>query len=136
MSFYRPQQSCEGSVSTPVCDSVHMGGGSASVHAGILPPRRRHPSCSRHTPPQQTPHGAGTPSGADTPVDDYCCGRYTSYWNAFLCLFCFFKKRKFVVWNTCYMLSLVHEHFTKQCVVSNVKLTILMSQLSVNAAVE
>ena len=26
--------------------------------------------------------------GVETPHDDYCCGRYTSYWNAFL--FCFF----------------------------------------------
>ena len=37
-----------------------------------LPPRADTPQC-RHPP------GAGTP-----PADGYCCGRYASYWNAFL----------------------------------------------------
>ena len=37
--IYRPQQSCEGYVFTPVCDSVNKGGGvSAQVHAGIYTP--------------------------------------------------------------------------------------------------
>ena len=40
---------CEGYVFAPVCHSVHGGGVSVSVHAGI------HPSpSSRHPPPQQT----------------------------------------------------------------------------------
>ena len=61
------------------------------------PPRSRHPleqaphsSWSRH-PPEQAPPGAGTPPRAGPPApppprsrDGYCCGRYASYWNAFL----------------------------------------------------
>ena len=50
---------------------------SAPVHAGIHPPADtplgRHP-LDRH-PPGQTP---------PPPADGYCCGRYASYWNAFL----------------------------------------------------
>ena len=44
-------------------------GVSASVHAGIIP---LSPTRSRHRP------------GADTPRYGHCCGRYASYWNAFL----------------------------------------------------
>ena len=48
------------------------------------PPRSRHPPGSRHTSPR-----ADIPLGADTtpPLPRYahCCGRYASYWNAFLC---------------------------------------------------
>ena len=52
--------------------SVHRG--SASVHAGIPSPGRGHP-------PDQAP----PPPGVGTPLaDGYCCGRYASYWNAFL----------------------------------------------------
>ena len=40
------------------------------------PPRTRHSSGSRH-PPDQAPPGT-------RPADGCCCGRYTSYWNAFL----------------------------------------------------
>ena len=39
------------------------------------------------TPPAGTPQ-AGTPPAGTPPTDGYCCGRYTSYWNAFFCL-CF-----------------------------------------------
>ena len=57
------------------------------------PPGSRHPP--EHTPPEQTPQSRppGTrppppsrhPQGADThPRVGYCCGRYASYWNAFL----------------------------------------------------
>ena len=48
-------------------------------------------------PPEQAPKGAGTPTRAGPtpqeqppreqappPADGYCCGRYASYWNAFL----------------------------------------------------
>ena len=82
-------------------------GGSASVHAGISPPPppsgTRHPPGadtppqSRH-PPEQTPPRADTPQSRHPfweqappwdqaphpPADGYCCGRYASYWNAFL----------------------------------------------------
>ena len=52
----------QGNVFTPVCHSIHGGGGglSGSVHAGIHPP------------------------GNPTPADGYCSGQYASYWNAFL----------------------------------------------------
>ena len=69
------------------------------------PPRSRHPREQTpldQTPPEQTPPRADTPLGADTsqswhfpeltpppeadtpPRDGHCCGRYVSYWNAFL----------------------------------------------------
>ena len=61
------------------CVCPHGGGGSASVHTG-MPPGSRHPQ-------EQTPPGSRHPPGADTPPprrDGHCCGRYASYWNAFL----------------------------------------------------
>ena len=73
-------------------------GVSASVHAGIPPPRRADTPLGADTPPEQTPlqeqtppipTGEDTPQGADTPSsprDGHCCGRYASYWNAFLYL--------------------------------------------------
>ena len=46
----------------PVIHSVHRGGGSASVHAGIPPPRDQ-------TPLEQTaPPGADIPPGKQTPA--------------------------------------------------------------------
>ena len=51
-----------------------QGGGSASVHAGY------HPTSQEQAPPR-----AGTLPGNRHPqADGYCCGRYASYWNAFL----------------------------------------------------
>ena len=72
------------------------------------PPKSRHPQSrhpqSRHTHPREQtppPPGADTaPRGADTPLPgsrppgadsppprySHCCGRYASYWNAFLFL--------------------------------------------------
>ena len=66
-------------------------------------PQSRHPPGSRHPPVADTPWGADpreqtTPWGADThppeqtppreqttpPRYSHCCGRYASYWNAFL----------------------------------------------------
>ena len=70
--FYRPQRSCgQGNIFTPVCHSVHRGGGSASVHAGIPPPPRdqtppRADTSPRADPPGPDPPGADPP-GADTP---------------------------------------------------------------------
>ena len=59
------------------------GGLSASAHAGIPHPQQT-PPWSRQPPPEQTP--PRTDPRADTPPqrDGHCCGRYTSYWNAFL----------------------------------------------------
>ena len=45
------------------------------------------PACTEADPPgADTPPGADIPPGADTPLgrDGYCCGRYATYWNAFL----------------------------------------------------
>ena len=90
VAYYRPQRSCEGYVFTRVCHSVHRG--LVSQHAlqvvsqyalqqgGLLP---RGCACSR----------GGLlggcllrGEGVETPLkaDGYCCGRYASYWNAFL----------------------------------------------------
>ena len=90
---YRPQQSCENYVFTPVCYSVHRGG-LPQCKLGYHTPGTRHPPgagtppWSRHppdqTPPVPAPLGPA-PLGADPPSGDgYCCGRYASYWNAFL----------------------------------------------------
>ena len=48
-------------------------GVSASMHGGI-----HTPSPGADIPPEQIP------PGADSPRDGHCCGRYASYWNAFL----------------------------------------------------
>ena len=69
------------------------------------PPRSRHPHPrTRHPPWEQTPPpGADRPDQAPPleqnpppPRDGYCCGRYASYWNAFLLkyfYFCLFFRR-------------------------------------------
>ena len=104
--YYRPQGSC-GKVMflhLSVSHSIHGGVSSASVYAGI------HTSLGRH-PPEQTPPWAETPPGLTPPGQtppgrhplpsacwdthpllpsacwdrhDHYCGRYGSYWNAFL----------------------------------------------------
>ena len=87
-SHYRPQRSWGKVMFLQASVILLMGGVSASVHAGIHPPRvdtpleqtppgSRHPPGadtppgSRHPlgadPPQQTPPGSQTPPGADTP---------------------------------------------------------------------
>ena len=112
---YRPQRSCgQGNIFTPVCHSVHRGGGgSASMHAGIPPPGPGRPPQTRQTTPQEQtpPRTRQTPLGADTPQEQTpreqtspweqtppreadssirsTSGRYASYWNAFL----FYNKR-------------------------------------------
>ena len=93
-NIYRPQQSCEGYVFTPLC--LSMGG-------GVLPqcmlgyyhpsPRDRPPLWSRHPPP---PEGA-PPRSRHPPADGYCCGRYASYLNAFLLYLCELRKFPFLV---------------------------------------
>ena len=61
------------------CLSVHRGGGVClSACWDTISP-------SRHTPPgTDTPLLTDTRPRAHTPADSYCCGRYASYWNAFL----------------------------------------------------
>ena len=104
---YRPQRSCEGYVFTRVCHAVHRGGGGMiSQHAlqqgggvcvctipaclavgGVC---SQGGACSRG----RSALGGGVCSGGRVPApgghgdppeaDGYCCGRYASYWNAFL----------------------------------------------------
>ena len=88
----------KGNVFTPICQSFcSQEGVSASVHAGIhTPPGQTSPG---QTPPRQIPPWEDTPWQTpptlsacwDTPLPStcwdrhgYCCGRYASYWNAFL----------------------------------------------------
>ena len=72
---------------------------------GAGTPRTRHPPGSRHppradTPPTRHPAGSRYPLGTGTPLeqtppwsrDGYCCGRYASYWNAFLFIFYFYSS--------------------------------------------
>ena len=86
-NIYRPQRSCgQGNIFTPVCHSVHRGGGGVVClvrgvsHKALrqTPPWTRHtipPRPGTHTPhprpvtkpPDQTPH---TPPGLDTPRPD------------------------------------------------------------------
>ena len=72
--IYHPQWSCEGYVSTPVCQSFCSQGGSAWVGT---PPPGQVPSMQVHPPGQVHPQ-AGTPTWAGTPLDRYTPpGRYT-----------------------------------------------------------
>ena len=99
--FYRPQRSCEGYVFTGVCLSTGEVGVSASVHAGTPPPPEQTPPRSRHTAPEQTPPGADTP-----PRYGHCCGRYASYWNAFLLIVRVrLEKKTFVCENFYYFVQ-------------------------------
>ena len=64
LNFYRPQRSCgQGNVFTGVCLSTG-GRVSASVHAGIPPPRTRQIPPDQADPPgtRQTPPGKQTPA--------------------------------------------------------------------------
>ena len=76
--YYRPQRSCgQGNIFTPVCHSVHGGGGvclSACWHATPpradnppTHPRSRPPPGSRHPFPEQTPPGTRRPFPEQTP---------------------------------------------------------------------
>ena len=72
LNNYRPQTKLrKGYVFTPVCHSVHRGGGIC-------------PSGFWNTPPWADTPLAKHPPGGDPAADGYCCGRYASYWNAFL----------------------------------------------------
>ena len=93
-TLYRPQRSCEGYVFTGVCLSTGgclvPGGGvgiPACTEAEPPPPGRDRGAwfqgglVSQHA-PRQTPPGR----------DGYCCGRYASYWNAFLLFFLYLSE--------------------------------------------
>ena len=90
---------CEGYVFTPVCQSFCSQGGVVSQHALQVSRRGWYPSMTCRSPgphPRGKLRGMtlgglqahtweGVP-GQTTPADGYCCGRYASYWNAFLFL--------------------------------------------------
>ena len=79
-NFYRPQRSCEGYVFTGVCLST--GGWGICLSA-----------CWDTTPREQTP-----PTQEQTPPPPrygHCCGRYASYWNAFLFILYLFIDRSY-----------------------------------------
>ena len=88
---YRPQRSCEGYVFTPVCQSFCSQGGLPQCMLGCNPPEPGTPPPGSRQPPHQhpleqtPPRTRHPPDQAPTlPADGYCCGRYASYWNAFL----------------------------------------------------
>ena len=109
--YYRPQRSCEGYVFTNVClstggvaghvppwDQVHPPGPGTPLSGTrytpwdqVHPPNQVHPQ-TRYTPPgpgtppgtRYTPRDQVPPDQVHPPGDGYCCGRYASYWNAFL----------------------------------------------------
>ena len=73
-----------------VSHSVHRGGlpqcmlGCNPPEPGTPPPGSRHPP-HQHPLEQTPPRTRHPPDQAPTlPADGYCCGRYASYWNAFL----------------------------------------------------
>ena len=74
-------------VHPPPWDQVHPGPGTPPG-TRYTPPGTRCPP--RQVPPRQVhPLGPGTPRQVHplpTPAHGYCCGRYASYWNAFLLL--------------------------------------------------
>ena len=90
--YYRPQQSCEGYVFTGVCLSTGWG-----LPQCIL----GYTKLGRHSPWTETP---------PTPEDGYCCGRYSSYWNAFLLYISCFVSRS-ISHSTLYMHVLCHAVF-------------------------
>ena len=71
---YRPQRSCEGYVFTGVCLST---GGCLLLVPGVC-----FWCMGRHPPPG----------------DGYCCGRYASYWNAFLFIMIINRARSVNIW--------------------------------------
>ena len=83
--YYRPQRSWAKVIFSQACvkNSVHGGGVSASVHAGIPHGSRHTPPDQTPSPPDQTPPREQTPPRADSAIRS-TSGRYASYWNAFL----------------------------------------------------
>ena len=82
----------KGNVFTPVCQSFcSQGRGCLPQRMLAYSPPGRHPP---FRPPGQTP----------PPADGYCCGRYASYWNAFM-----FYKSRYLLPHTL-LLSLLSKH--------------------------
>ena len=84
LSCYRPKRSFgQGNIFTPVCHSVHGGGG-----WGVVPDQHNPPSWDQTPPRDQTPPGPDPPEPdpppgtADSGIRS-TIGRYASYWNAF-----------------------------------------------------
>ena len=93
-----------------------QGGVCLSACWDTTPPGTRHPPGSRHThpgispplPQSRHPPGPGPPPPREqtppTGADGYRCGRYASYWNAFLffitSVICLLAKR---LWRTFYL---------------------------------
>ena len=95
---YRPQRSCgQGNIFTPVCHSVHGGGGGVD---GIPQGTEPVPPGPDTPPPPDQAHPP-SPREADSGIRS-TSGRYASYWNTFLlitnlsisCLFVFFNEQK------------------------------------------
>ena len=132
--FYRPQRSCgQGNIFTPVCHSVHRGGGVVVVSHKALrqtPPDQAH--CP-HLDQAHHPPGPGTPPSRTrhtTPLDQahhhpptrhspprWSRLRHTVYERPVLILLeCILVKKKFKRWLNLIVLSLVsnttHRFFT------------------------
>ena len=78
---------CEGYVFTRVCHSVHRGEGWSGPGRGCLLWGVPGPGGACSGGGRVWSQGEVTCSGGclvETPPDGYCCGRYASYWNAFL----------------------------------------------------
>ena len=91
--FYRPQRSCgQGNIFTPVCHSVHGGGGSASVHAGI-PPLPMGPD----PPPDQTPlPGKQTPAYGLRATGTHPTGMHSCKKQVWFCVLHVFDFKKYL----------------------------------------
>ena len=109
--FYHPQRTCSKRMflhlsvilfigGRGVSDILFMGGARQPPNTPRQTPLDRYPTPGRHPPgqtqpPRADPQWADTPPWANStlavplwqtssPPDGYCCGWYTSYWNAFL----------------------------------------------------
>ena len=79
------------------CLSVHRGSASVQGYhppeqtlrlgADTTPPPTVGTFPGADLPPEQAPPWKQTPDTRHPPADGYCCGRYASYWNAFLYMF-------------------------------------------------
>ena len=98
---YRPQRSCEGYVFTGVCLSTRRG----VCLSACWDTTHKHPPPEQKPPPQR---------------DGHCCGRYASYWNAFLFVLNLTSYSSLKV--TCYRLqrSCSKVMFSQACVKNSV----------------
>ena len=112
--FYRPQRSWAKVIFLQASVILSTGGVSASVDAGIPPPRSRHPPGSRHPgsrhPPEQTPTGADTPPKETPAYGQRAAGTHPTGMHS--CLFKFWRTKVLFVrllitlfWTFCYVSS-------------------------------